>query len=201
MHRLHFFRCFLLGLFQICNDFFQDCSTFLEQQEIESAIIAASSPRKIPSQAEEGEEEEGEEGIRQTLEPTMIPSSTTMTKPPAQSQSAAATAASLRKTPPLPAPKKGTGDVSFVNDWASNMVGFSNTMGHIPFGEDRQNVARQDILDSHGDKGRYTGVVLLSTGMPHGHGLMEYEDDRRTYVGEWRLGRYVTLGFEYDINC
>jgi hypothetical protein len=48
MHCLHFFPYVLAGLFQICIDFFQDCSTFLEQQEIESAIIAASSPCKKP---------------------------------------------------------------------------------------------------------------------------------------------------------
>jgi hypothetical protein len=95
----------------------------------------------------------------------------------------------LKKTPPPPpAPKtKNGGGVSFVDDSAS--VG--HTVASSTYGEDRQKVTRQDILDPYGDKGRYTGVVLRSTGMPHGPGLMEYEEDGRTYEGEWRHGRYV----------
>jgi hypothetical protein len=62
------------------------------------------------------------------------------------------------------------------------------------YGEDRQKVTRQDILDPYGDKGRYTGILLRSTGMPHGPGFMEYEEDGRTYEGDWRHGRYVTFG-------
>jgi hypothetical protein len=38
--------------------------------------------------------------------------------------------------------------------------------------------------DAEGDSGIYTGVVVHSTGMPHGVGRMEYKDGR-IYVGEW----------------
>jgi hypothetical protein len=107
-------------------------------------------------------------------------------RPPKQPQSATA-AAALKKTPPPPPPKRN-GGVSFVDDSAS--VG--HTVASSTYGEDRQKVTRQDILDPYGDKGRYTGIVLRSTGMPHGPGLMEYEEDGRTYEGEWRHGRYVS---------
>jgi hypothetical protein len=38
--------------------------------------------------------------------------------------------------------------------------------------------------DADGDEGIYTGVVLQSTGMPHGVGRMVYEDGR-IYEGDW----------------
>jgi hypothetical protein len=88
--------------------------------------------------------------------------------------------------PPMPDTKNG-GGVSFVDDSA----GIEHTVVSSTYSEDRQEVTRQDILDPYGDKGRYTGMVLQSTGMPHGPGLMEYEEHGRTYEGEWRHGRYV----------
>jgi hypothetical protein len=56
----------------------------------------------------------------------------------------------------------------------------------LKYGEDRQKVVKQALLDPYGDKGIYTGVVLRSTGgMPHGLGRMVYEEDGRIYEGDW----------------
>ena len=40
-----------------------------------------------------------------------------------------------------------------------------NTVASSTFGEDRQKVVDQVILDPYGDKGTYTGIILRSTGM------------------------------------
>lgn len=69
-----------------------------------------------------------------------------------------------------------------------------NTVATSTYGEDRQKVVNQTVLDPYGDSGQYTGVVLLSTGMPHGLGRMVYEDDGRTYEGDWRHGRWHGFG-------
>ena len=60
-----------------------------------------------------------------------------------------------------------------------------NTVASSTYGEDRQKVVKQPLLDPYGDKGIYTGVVLRSTGMPHGLGRMVYEEDGRIYEGDW----------------
>ena len=80
--------------------------------------------------------------------------------------------------------------VSFVDDSAS--VG--HTVASSTIGEDRVNVVNKIILDPYGDKGAYTGIVLRSTGMPHGSGEMIYQEDKRTYSGEWRHGRWHGFG-------
>ena len=108
---------------------------------------------------------------------------------------ATTTAAAIHENPgglPPPPPPRA-GGVSFVDDSAS--VG--HTVASSTYGEDRQKVTRLNILDPYGDKGRYSGIVLRSTGMPHGSGLMEYEEDGRIYEGEWRHGRYVA----YSVCC
>ena len=69
-----------------------------------------------------------------------------------------------------------------------------NTVASSTYGEDRQKVVAQTLLDPYGDKGKYTGIVLRSTGMPHGLGRMVYEDDGRTYEGDWRHGRWHGFG-------
>ena len=63
-----------------------------------------------------------------------------------------------------------------------------NTVASSTYGEDRQKVVKQPLLDPYGDKGIYTGVVLRSTGMPHGLGRMVYEEDGRIYEGDWYVG-------------
>ena len=69
-----------------------------------------------------------------------------------------------------------------------------NTVASSTYGEDRQKVVGQVLLDPYGDKGKYSGVVLRSTGMPHGVGRMVYEEDQRTYEGDWRHGRWHGFG-------
>jgi len=82
------------------------------------------------------------------------------------------------------------------NDDERSVGGMSlgNTVASSTYGEDRQKVVSQTLLDPYGDKGRYSGVVLRSTGMPHGLGRMVYEDDGRTYEGDWRHGRWHGFG-------
>ncbi|GKY91095.1 hypothetical protein MPSEU_000082300 [Mayamaea pseudoterrestris] len=87
-------------------------------------------------------------------------------------------------------PKSRTGGVSFVDDNAS--VG--HTVASSTFGEDRIKAQKQTIMDPYGDKGEYTGIILRSTGMPHGYGEMVYHEDKRTYAGEWRHGRWHGFG-------
>jgi len=58
------------------------------------------------------------------------------------------------------------------------------TVASTTFGEDRRVVKDQLVSDPYGDKGIYTGEVLLSTGLPHGEGKMIYQDLGRTYEGE-----------------
>jgi len=60
--------------------------------------------------------------------------------------------------------------------------------------EDRLKVVDKKLTDPYGDKGVYTGVVLRSTMMPHGSGRMVYDDDGRSYEGEWRHGRWHGYG-------
>ena len=83
--------------------------------------------------------------------------------------------------------------------WTDDNVTAGNTAGGVSsaisvasstYGEDRQRVQDQNVLDPYGDRGTYTGIILRSTGMPHGTGTMIYQEDHRTYVGEWRHGRW-----------
>jgi hypothetical protein len=62
--------------------------------------------------------------------------------------------------------------VSFVDDSASA----GQTVASSTFGEDRNKVSNQTILDPYGDRGKYTGIILRSTGMPHGSGEMIYQE-------------------------
>lgn len=87
-------------------------------------------------------------------------------------------------------PKRRAGGVSFPDDNASQ----AQTVASSTFGDDRQNVINKSILDPYGDRGFYTGIILRSTGMPHGSGKMLYQEDQRTYEGEWRHGRWHGFG-------
>ena len=94
-------------------------------------------------------------------------------------------------SPPKPmSPKNRNAGVSFADDNAS--VG--HTVASSTFGEDRIKVHKQTITDPYGDQGEYTGIILRSTGMPHGSGEMVYHEDNRTYSGEWRHGRWHGVG-------
>jgi hypothetical protein len=68
------------------------------------------------------------------------------------------------------------------------------TVASSTYGEDRQKVVNKTLLDPYGDKGVYTGVVLRTTGMPHGLGKMVYEEDGRIFEGDWRHGRWHGYG-------
>jgi len=93
-------------------------------------------------------------------------------------------------------PYSKNGNFPMHNDEERSVGGMSlgNTVASSTYGEDRQKVVSQTLLDPYGDKGRYSGVVLRSTGMPHGLGRMVYEDDGRTYEGDWRHGRWHGFG-------
>jgi MORN repeat len=78
--------------------------------------------------------------------------------------------------------------VTWTDDAASLSGGQS--VASSTFGEDRHHVTNQEILDPYGDRGTYSGIILRSTGMPHGSGMMVYQEDHRTYDGEWRHGRW-----------
>ena len=56
------------------------------------------------------------------------------------------------------------------------------------------NVTDACIVDPYNDKGKYTGPLLSSSGMPHGTGTMLYEDGGRCYDGDWRHGRWHGFG-------
>ena len=58
----------------------------------------------------------------------------------------------------------------------------------------RTKVVGLSLIDPFGDRGTYSGVVLRSTGMPHGVGRMVYEADGRTLEGDWRHGRWHGYG-------
>jgi hypothetical protein len=79
------------------------------------------------------------------------------------------------------------------DDRIDDNISIGNTVASSTYGEDRQKVVSQVLLDPYGDRGRFTGVVLRSTGMPHGLGRMVYEDDGRTYEGDWRHGAYESV--------
>jgi hypothetical protein len=103
------------------------------------------------------------------------------------------------KEAPPAVPDQGEVTVStldqFGSSYLTNYDGFdgrslAKTIESSTYGDDRQKVMHQTLLDPYGDKGKYSGIVLRSTGMPHGPGRMVYEDDGRTYDGDWRHGRW-----------
>jgi hypothetical protein len=99
-----------------------------------------------------------------------------------------------QETPPpilVNFPDTDRGNVNFPD---SDNMSLGNTVASSTYGEDRQHVNQKTILDPYGDKGIYTGIILRSTGMPHGSGRMLYQEDKRTYDGEWRHGRWHGYG-------
>lgn len=68
------------------------------------------------------------------------------------------------------------------------------TVATSTYGEDVCVVHDRVLLDPYGDRGTYSGVVLRSTNLPHGSGRMVYEDDGRTFDGNWRHGRWHGWG-------
>jgi hypothetical protein len=68
------------------------------------------------------------------------------------------------------------------------------TAASSTYGEDRKFVRNQREMDPYGDSGIFTGVILKSTGFPHGVGRMVYDADGRVYNGRWRHGRWHGFG-------
>lgn len=88
-------------------------------------------------------------------------------------------------TQPEPDKINSTTDIphSFVN-CVNPIIDDGVTIATSTFGEDLIKVNQNKLVDPFGDKGIFTGVLLRSTGMPHGSGRMIYEDGR-TFEGGW----------------
>jgi len=54
-------------------------------------------------------------------------------------------------------------------------------------------VTRASCQDRYGDPGIYTGTILVTEGLPNGHGTMNYESGR-IYEGEWLSGHWNGKG-------
>jgi len=54
-------------------------------------------------------------------------------------------------------------------------------------------VEKESILDPYGDKGIYTGELLVNLKKPHGLGTMIY-DDGRIFTGSWNNGKWHGSG-------
>lgn len=103
-------------------------------------------------------------------------------------------AASDRFTPKYVHPGDDDDDISHHPGESVDERSLEQTVASSTYGEDRQKVVSKQLLDPYGDKGVYTGVILRSTGMPHGLGRMIYDEDGRIYEGDWRHGRWHGYG-------
>ena len=56
-------------------------------------------------------------------------------------------------------------------------------------------VVDQIVNDQYGDSGLYTGSVTADGRIPHGRGVMMYENERE-YNGDWSDGRWHGQGGE-----
>lgn len=59
-------------------------------------------------------------------------------------------------------------------------------------------VNNEMLTDADGNRGRYTGSILRESGLPHGFGLIEYNDT--SYNGDWIVGRWYGQGQLYYQN-
>jgi hypothetical protein len=60
-------------------------------------------------------------------------------------------------------------------------------------GNNAIHIADAACQDRYGDPGTYTGTILVSEGLPHGKGIMNYESGR-VYDGEWVQGHWNGKG-------
>lgn len=75
----------------------------------------------------------------------------------------------------------------------------NNSAASSTFGDDRKSVRSKVVSDKHGDQGKYTGIILKSTGLPHGMGRMVY-DEGWTYNGSWCHGFWHGRGTAQFVN-
>ena len=54
--------------------------------------------------------------------------------------------------------------------------------------------------DKFGDEGTYTGTILVTEGLPHGQGTMDYQQSGRRYEGEWVTGQWHGRGQLWNPN-
>jgi hypothetical protein len=56
-------------------------------------------------------------------------------------------------------------------------------------GKPTYHVEQETVQDKYGDGGEYSGSVSLADTLPHGFGIMKYDNDRQ-YEGDWSDGRW-----------
>jgi len=55
--------------------------------------------------------------------------------------------------------------------------------------EETSHVEKETVMDAYGDKGSYSGEILVNLKKPQGFGTMIYEDGR-TFSGSWKCGKW-----------
>jgi hypothetical protein len=84
---------------------------------------------------------------------------------------------------------------------ASNSVASlaNDSLASSTFGDDRQFVRSKTLSDKHGDQGKYWGVILKSSGLPHGMGRIAY-DGGWSYDGSWCHGWWHGRGIAHFVE-
>jgi len=109
----------------------------------------------------------------------------------------------------------GTEEDDKTVDTTPTFYGDSKMLGEIdgPIAEEKEDDANKestevDFLfpvtgascqDKYGDTGMYTGTILVTEGMPHGKGTMNYESGRM-YSGDWVCGQWHGKGQLLNAN-
>jgi hypothetical protein len=83
-------------------------------------------------------------------------------------------------------PKKRSGNASMASEDENNSGDFLSMATY--------EVKSLEVTDPYGEKGTYTGSISKATGMPHGHGRLEYDEAGRWYEGDWKHGRWTGVG-------
>jgi len=109
------------------------------------------------------------------------PSSTTPANQPTGADNGGATGAAA-----APAAASSGGDAATAT--GSTTSNSSNGSDKFVF-----SVTDASCHDKFGDEGTYTGSILVTEGLPHGQGQMDYESGR-VYEGEWVAGQWHGKG-------
>jgi hypothetical protein len=86
------------------------------------------------------------------------------------------------------------------DDDSVDNASIDNSIASSTFGDVRQQVVSHMLADASGDCGRYSGVILRSTRLPHGRGEMIYDNGGGTYEGDWRHGRWHGSGLAINAS-